>query len=152
MTDDACYACSMTSRIDQLPPRELIHHQGGWRIAHAFNSSLPGWLVLLPTRHVTALDELTVEESEQMGLLARRASIALKKVTGCTKTYLMLFAEAEGFGHLHVHVVPRMPDFADDVMGPRVFAFLGEDESAWLSDPERDRLALELRAAIATAR
>jgi hypothetical protein len=45
-----------------------------------------------------------------------------------------------------------MPDFADHVKGPRVFAFLGEDESAWLSDPERDRLALELRAAIATAR
>ena len=34
----------------------------------------------------------------------------------------MLFAEAEGFGHLHVHVVPRMPDFESEALGPRVFA------------------------------
>jgi diadenosine tetraphosphate (Ap4A) HIT family hydrolase len=150
MTD--CYPCAMTSRGDDLPPRERVHAQGGWRIAHAFNSSLPGWLVLVPTRHVTAMHELSVEESEQFGLLARRASLALQQVTGCEKTYLMLFAEAEGFGHLHVHVVPRMADLPDDVRGPRVFAYLGDDESAWLSTEEQDALALELRAALAVAR
>jgi diadenosine tetraphosphate (Ap4A) HIT family hydrolase len=142
----------MTARIDDLPPRELIHHQAGWRLAHAFNSSLPGWLVLVPTRHVTSLDELTTAESEAMGLLAHRTSVALTQVTGCAKTYLMLFAEAEGFSHLHVHVVPRMPDFAPEVTGPRVFAFLGDDESAWLTEEEQDRLALRLRSAMAVAR
>ncbi len=72
----------------------------------------------------------------RLGLLARKASIALQAVTGCTKTYLMLFAEAEGFGHLHVHVVPRMPDFEPEVLGPRVFAYLTDDESSWI--PEGD--------------
>ena len=149
---DECYPCRMTARIDDLPPRELIHHQSGWRLAHAFNSSLPGWLVLIPTRHVTSLAELTTAESEAMGLLMHRASVALTAVTGCSKTYLMLFAEAEGFGHLHVHIVPRMPDFTNEVKGPKVFAFLGDDESVWLPEAEQDSLALRLRSALAVAR
>ena len=146
-----CYPCEMNARIDDLPPRERVHAEGGWRIAHAFNVSLPGWLVLLPTRHVTAMDELTVAEAEEFGLLARKASIALRQVTGCLKTYLMLFAEAEGFAHLHVHVVPRMPDFEPEVLGPRVFAFMADDESTWVPAEEQDALALRLRSAMATA-
>ena len=49
----------------------------------------------------------------------------------------MLFAEAEGFGHLHVHVVPRMPDFEPEVLGPRVFAYLSDDESTWIPEAGR---------------
>ena len=58
----------------------------------------------------------------------------------------MFFAEAEGFEHLHIHVVPRLPDFEHDVTGPRVFAFLDQPEPAWLSTAEQDRIATELRA------
>jgi len=142
----------MTAQADDLPDRERVHMAGGWRIAHAFNSSLPGWLVLVPMLHVTAFHELSVPEAEEFGLLARQASIALQQVTGCEKTYLMLFAEAEGFGHLHVHLVPRMPDFAADVRGPNVFAFLGDDEGRWLPADDQDALARRLRAALALAR
>ncbi len=145
-----CYPCSMNEQVDQLPPHECVHLEGGWRVAHAFNSTLPGWLVLVPMRHVTAMDELSAQEAEEMGLLARKVSIALRAVTGCTKTYLMLFAEAEGFGHLHVHVVPRMPDFEPDVLGPRVFAYLTDDEPSWIPEADRDALALTIRAAVAT--
>ena len=61
----------------------------------------------------------------------------------------MLFAEAEGFGHLHVHVVPRMPDFEPAVLGPRVFAYLSDDQDAWLPEGERDAMAMRLRLAMA---
>jgi diadenosine tetraphosphate (Ap4A) HIT family hydrolase len=147
-----CYPCVNNEQVDQLPPREFIHLEGGWRVAHAFNSTLPGWLVLVPMRHVTSMDELTAQESEEMGLLARKASIALREVTGCSKTYLMLFAEAEGFGHLHVHVVPRMPEFESDVLGPGVFAYLSDDQDEWLAEDERDAIGLQLRLAISTVR
>jgi diadenosine tetraphosphate (Ap4A) HIT family hydrolase len=145
-----CYPCSMSEQVDALPPSECVHLEGGWRVAHAFNSTLPGWLVLLPMRHVTSMDELTAQEAEELGLLARKVSIALRAVTDCTKTYLMLFAEAEGFGHLHVHVVPRMPDFESEVLGPRVFAYLTDDDSAWIPGEKLDELALRIRAAVAT--
>jgi hypothetical protein len=39
----------------------------GWRIAHAFGTSLPGWLVVVPRRHVIVLDELTAEEAADLG-------------------------------------------------------------------------------------
>ena len=81
-----------------------------WRVAHAFGTSLPGWLVVLPRRHVIALDELTAEEAADLGPLLRALTAALREVLGCSKTYVALFAEAEGFAHIHFHVVPRSPD------------------------------------------
>jgi diadenosine tetraphosphate (Ap4A) HIT family hydrolase len=81
-----CYACSQ-SALPDLPVRERVWVMPGWRVAHDFNTSLPGWLILVPTRHVESLDELTAEEADTMGLLLRQASIALKNVTGCRKTY-----------------------------------------------------------------
>ena len=148
---DGCYACRMTAASDDAPPRERVIAEAGWRAALAFNSTLPGWLVLVPFRHITAMHELTVAESEELGLLLRRASVALRQVTGCEKTYVMLFAEAEGFSHLHVHVVPRMADLPEEARGPRVFALMSDDESAWMAEDDRDQLALQLRAAFAVA-
>ena len=70
------------------------------------------------------------------------SALALESVTGCVKTYLMQFSEAEGFSHLHLHLVPRSPDHPADARGPRVFAYLTEDEAQWLPAAERDRIAL----------
>lgn len=149
MTDD-CYACRMTAQGAALPPREAVIVENGWRLAHAFNSSLEGWLVVQPTRHVRSLDELTAAEAETLGALLRRVSMALAEVLGCSKTYVMSFAEAEGFSHLHVHMVPRMNWFTVDQVGTKVFAFLGGPEAGWVAEQRRDDLAVELRAALKT--
>jgi len=109
----------------------------------------PGWLVVLPTRHVASFTELTPEAADELGGLVRRLSAALEGVTGCVKTYLMQFSEAEGFSHLHVHLVPRLPDHPEDARGPRVFAFLTDDPAQWLSGSDRDTIALSVRAALA---
>ena len=137
-----CYVCSQSARPD-LPVRDRIWAVPGWRIAHDFNTSLPGWLIVVPTRHVESLVELTADESEKMGRLLHEASVALKKVTGCRKTYVMLFAEKEGFTHVHFHVVPRMDNFPDDRVGPGVFAYLRETP---LTEDRRDQLATEIRS------
>jgi diadenosine tetraphosphate (Ap4A) HIT family hydrolase len=146
---DPCYACAMTAQLETLPPREAVIVDGGWRVAHAFNSSLPGWLVVLPLRHLAALDELTIDEAASLGSLLRRLSAALADTVGSLKSYVMFFAEAEGFAHLHVHVVPRMEWFADDQVGPRVFTFLGAAESEWVDEARRDELAVALRRQLA---
>lgn len=141
MTDE-CYACVQAA--EDAPLRERLVRRDGWRVAHDFNSSLEGWLILAPLRHVQAVDELTEDEAIAFGRLAREASIALRAVTGCEKTYLMLFAEAEGFAHLHVHVVPRMPDQPVDRRGPAVFGYLDETP---LTEQRRDEIATALVAA-----
>ena len=143
-----CYSCEGNARVGSLPPREEIVVDDYWRVAHAFGCKLPGWLVVVPRRHVVALDELAVEEMAGLGPLLRSLTSALRTVTGCEKTYVSLYAEAVGYAHVHFHVVPRMPDFTREQRGPRsIDAFLGATDDA-VPDEEMDRLALELRAAL----
>lgn len=119
-----------------------------WRLALAYDSALPGWLCLAPRQHVIGLHELTDAAAADMGRLLRAASTALVEVTGCRKTYVMLFAEKEGFEHLHLHVVPAPDDLEPSRRGPGVLAFLGDRRDA--SGPAEDALAARLRAVIRT--
>lgn len=143
-----CYSCDQLAAAS-VPPREDVIHTGHWRVAHAFNSTLRGWLVLLPTRHVTSFTGLTPDAADELGGLVHRLSAALEAVTGCVKTYLMQFSEAEGFSHLHLHLVPRHADHPEETQGPRVFAYMTDDQAQWLPATERDTIALSLRAALA---
>ena len=142
-----CRVCAVEG-APGLPLRERVHVDEHWRLATAFDSALPGWLVLLPRRHVEGLHELTAEESAELGHLLRAASAALVEVTGCLKTYVALFAEAEGFSHLHVHVVPRPADLPPGRRGPRVFGYLGAGTDA-VPDAQRDLLVGQLAPALA---
>lgn len=143
-----CLNCRQNADLDALPLREHLLRTTYWRVAHAFDSALPGWLVVVPLEHVTALDELPTEAYAELGDLLGRLSAALRAVVGCAKTYFMQFSEADGFTHLHVHVVPRMPDQPDELKGPRVFGYLGAPVGGAVTEDDRDRLAGELRAAL----
>ena len=140
-----CIVCGFNDRIGHRPPREQIDVSGRWRVAHA---SLPGWLVVAPTCHVTALHELAEADASHLGRVLHRASRALREIVGCDKTYVVFFAEAEGFAHLHVHVIPRMAWFAPEQRGPGVFSLFGVAASEEVPAEERDRLALIIRDAM----
>ena len=126
-------------------------HQHIWRydVLTVHLGLLRGWLVVLPARHVTSLVEVGEAAAAELGTLLHRLAVALEQVTGCVKTYQMQFSEAEGFSHLHVHVVPRIRDQPAELRGPRVFGHLVADEAQWVSEDERDRVALAVRAAYA---
>ncbi len=119
-----------------------------WRAAHAFDTTLPGWLVLVPRRHVTSFADLTPDEAAELGPLLHRLSQALRDTVRCAKTYVMQFAEAEGFSHLHIHVVPRMPDLPAEHRGPRVFHYLSQPPDQWLPIDRRDAIAAGVAAAM----
>jgi len=142
-----CYNCDQDA-LSAHPPREEIWVSDHWRVAHAFDTSLPGWLVVVPRRHALAMAELGDAEAAELGPLLVDLGRALAEVVGCVKTYVMQFAEAEGFGHVHLHVVPRAADLAPDLRGPRVFALLGVPEGERLPEADQDRLALEIRGAL----
>jgi diadenosine tetraphosphate (Ap4A) HIT family hydrolase len=125
-----CYSCER-NWAERLPDRERVWDDDAeWRLALAFDSALPGWMCLVPRRHVLGLHELPEPAAAMMGRLLWAASAALVAVTGCAKTYVMLFAEKEGFEHLHLHLVPRPADLTVDRRGPGIFAFLGERQDA----------------------
>ncbi|MDG4788836.1 HIT family protein [Micromonospora sp. WMMD1102] len=144
MTGD-CYSCRQEDDLAAASFAERLHVTDHWRVAHAFNSSLPGWLVVLPRRHVTSIAELTPVEAAELGPLLHRLSTTLHETVRCTKTYVMQFAEAEGFGHVHFHLVPRMPDLPPEHRGPRIFHYLTRPESEWLTSERR----VEITTAIA---
>ncbi|MFE2474877.1 HIT domain-containing protein [Streptomyces sp. NPDC059389] len=146
MTTPECYACGKEARIDELPPRECVAHDEHWRVAHAFNTALPGWLVLLPRRHVAAVHDLTDAEAAALGTWQVSLSRALRSVTGCAKTYVVQFAEAEGFAHVHFHIVPRMADLQPEHRGPRVFELLRRPEREHIPADRADQLAGAIRA------
>jgi diadenosine tetraphosphate (Ap4A) HIT family hydrolase len=137
-----CYSCWQSQRPD-APPSERIHVEGGWRVAHANTTSLRGWLLIIPLRHVTRLADLDPAEAATFGPLLCRVSAAIQDVVGCPKTYVLQFAEA--VPHVHFHVVPRMPDFRSEDVGPGAFRFLQAEERDRVSQQEMDQAAAEIR-------
>jgi diadenosine tetraphosphate (Ap4A) HIT family hydrolase len=146
-----CLICTNNDRFDELPPRERVADDPHWRVAHAFDSTLPGWLVLVPRRHVTAIADLSDAEAAALGTWQVRLSRALHEVTGCAKTYVMQFGEHEGFGHIHFHIVPRMPDIPADHRGPAVFRYLARPPGRGIDETGRDLLAATLRTRLERA-
>ncbi|HUB41542.1 MAG TPA: HIT family protein [Streptosporangiaceae bacterium] len=142
-----CYTCVQDAdvRADRAPLRERIAADEIWRVAHAFNTAIPGWLVLIPRRHVTSLAQLTDAEAAVLGTWQVRVSRALQTVLGCHKTYVAQFAEAEGFAHVHFHIVPRQSDLATEFRGPRIFQLLSPADRPVVSDQQ----VAEVSAALA---
>jgi diadenosine tetraphosphate (Ap4A) HIT family hydrolase len=140
-----CLACPRLAASDP-PPRERIVTTPGWSVAHAFDANLEGWLVVLPRRHVVAIDALDRGEAEELGPLLWGVSAALRAVVSCEKTYVLQLAESEGFRHVHFHVVPRSADLSEDHRGPRVFGLLNSPDLEVVAPERMDELALELRA------
>jgi diadenosine tetraphosphate (Ap4A) HIT family hydrolase len=125
MDASACFACTNTAA-----------------------ATLPGWLVLLPTTHVVSYADLSDAAAAELGPLLLDLSRALPRLVDCVKTYQMLFAEAEGFAHLHLHLVPRPTDLAPELKGPGVFGFLGRPEDEWVPTERMDELGRQLRELI----
>lgn len=145
---DNCFTCSFNGLPDR-PVREEILLTEFWRLAHAFGTPLAGWLVLVPRRHVTSIGELTAAESAELGPLLASASRAVETVTGCPKTYVAMFAEKDGFAHVHFHLVPRAADLPQQQRGPAVFELLRTPSDQCLSDERADEVAESIKAELA---
>ena len=72
----------------------------------------------------------------------------MRGVLGCAKTYVALFAEAEGFAHVHFHVIPRASGLEADLRGPRIFGLLGGDSERHVPDGAMDDVATSLAGAL----
>jgi len=139
--------CQLIARRDAgaAPPWDSIHRTEFWDIVHSYNTALPGWLVIVARRHIEALHELTLPEAEELGVLIRQVSVALRDVTGCRKTYVIQFAEAAEHPHVHFHIVPRMADQPEAYRSIKVFAYLGVSEAERVSEARMNEIAARIR-------
>ncbi len=142
-----CLTCALIARRDagDAPLWDAIQRTDHWDVVHSYNTSLPGWLVLIARRHVTAIDELTPDEATELGLLLQRTSAALRAVVGCVKTYVIQFAEAAEHPHVHFHVIPRMADQPDERRSLGIFGYLGVAEEERVSEERMNEIATRIR-------
>jgi diadenosine tetraphosphate (Ap4A) HIT family hydrolase len=149
----SCRTCELVAARDAgtAPLWDAIHRTAFWDVVHAYDTALPGWLVVVARRHIVAVDELTEDEAAELGLLIRRTSVALKAVTGCVKTYVMQFAESPDHPHVHIHVVPRMADMPEDRRSTKVFGYLGVPDEERVSEARMNEIAAQVRRFLVAA-
>lgn len=123
--EQGCLTCRLNSG-DLPSPGGVIYQDVLWQLQHVDSLALVGWLVLKPLRHVEAFAELTAEEAATFGPLVRRITRVMTEVLQPVKVYLSLYAEAPGFAHLHVHLIPRSDDVPLERRGPGIFEYLRE--------------------------
>jgi diadenosine tetraphosphate (Ap4A) HIT family hydrolase len=142
-----CHSCERIALRDAGDAAfwDNIFRSHYWDVVHSYNTSLPGWLVIIARRHIEAIDELTEEEAIELGLLIRNLSLALKSVTDCAKTYVVQFAEAAEHPHVHFHVVPRMTDQPANRRGRKIFRCLAVPEEQQVSEEAMNRMAEQIR-------
>ncbi|MBI5566126.1 MAG: HIT family protein [Chloroflexi bacterium] len=147
-----CRTCELIARRDTgtAPMWDNILRTPFWDVVHSYNTSLPGWLVLVARRHIEAIDALTEDEAVELGQLLRRVSIALREVTGCVKTYVIQFAEQAEHPHVHFHLVPRMADQPEDRRGGQVFGYLGVAEKDRVPEETLTALAAQIQSILLT--
>lgn len=142
-----CYTCELTCQRDAgtAPLWDCIWRTAHWDVVHAYNTSLPGWLVLVARRHIEAVAELTEAEAIELGLLQQRVSLLLGEVIGCVKTYIIQFAEAKEHPHVHFHVVPRMADQPEAYRSTNIFGYLGVPEAERVAEADMNAIAQQIR-------
>lgn len=142
--EEACITCQLNNnRHSQLC--EGLYEDAHWRVAHAFNTSLPGWLIIISLRHISNIAEMNNLEAASLGTLIHRVSKAVQAVTGAVKTYVIQFAEQTGHSHVHFHIVPRMSDIPQERRGVGVFGYLGVQEEQAVSLERRNEISLKVR-------
>lgn len=137
-----CKTCELVAQRDagEAPSWDNIHRTDHWDVVHNYNTTLPGWLVLVTRRHIASIAEMTAGESAELGPLIQKTSAALKEAVACEKTYVIQFAEAADHPHVHFHIVPRMADMPKEKRAGRVFAYKPEEGEEGVSEIEMNRI------------
>ena len=142
-----CKTCELIANRDAgtAPLWDCIYRTSLWDVVHSYDTALPGWLVLVVRRHITAVAEMTEAEALELGQLIRRTSVALKEVTGCVKTYVIQFAEKAEHPHVHFHIIPRMADQPENRHSTQIFGYLGVLEEERVSQKAMNAIAAKVR-------
>jgi diadenosine tetraphosphate (Ap4A) HIT family hydrolase len=145
---DECLTCAAGEgrvQLSLVPSLAVTTH---WRVEQGHPTTVRGWLVVVLRRHAPALHDLTGEEWTELATVLAASCEALREVVAAEKEYVMQFAEAEGHRHVHLHVVPRLPEWPPELSGPRVMDALHPKDAEPLTLEEVGPTLDALRAAL----
>jgi diadenosine tetraphosphate (Ap4A) HIT family hydrolase len=125
--DKDCISCRSIQGIERLSPVPRILETRHWVAEHLSSTSIKGWVIVLPKRHVTAIHQLPKEDMVEFGELLHVICEGQYALYKPVKEYFMQYSEGEGYSHTHVHIVPRVPELPDKFKGPRVMRAMGNN-------------------------
>jgi len=143
-----CLSCLSLQGIQRISPGPYIYEGRSWVVDHAYPTSLKGWLVIVLKRHVEALHDLTHEEFQELGDIQYRLAQVMRSKSSIEKEYMMCFAEAAHFHHVHIHFVAKPLDLPQETRGPRIFSYLNVDQQDAVPPDEIIVLCEELKDAL----
>ncbi len=140
-----CTACQLNNERFSKSIAENIFENDYWRVMHAFNTSLLGWLVIGALRHIETLADMKPEEALSLGELIRKTSKAIQTITGAEKAYSIMFSDKPDFSHVHFHIVPRHKDLPLEQRGSNIFQFLNVTDNLIVPLEQRNQFAAQIR-------
>ncbi len=140
-----CLTCKSISGERRISPGPTIYETEHWLVEHSYPCKMKGWLVLVLKRHTPALHELTADEFREIGELQGKVTGVLHRALDCEKEYVMCLAEAEGFNHVHMHVVAKPHGLPAELRGVRIFDMLRVDAEAAVPPQEIAQFCEQLR-------
>ena len=87
---------------------EIIDMAKFWVIRLNSSSSVQGYRIIEPKRHVENWNELSSDEFVEMGDLIKKVEIELKEKYNAERVYVVTISEQ--VRHLHLHLIPRAED------------------------------------------
>lgn len=135
-----CLSCPSISGERRISPGPIIFEGNYWIVDHAYPTNFVGWLVIVLKRHCEALHELTPEEWAELAEIQQKIITLFRNLLHAEKEYMAMFAEAEGFKHLHIHMVPKTAEYPEEHRGAKAFALLKVEHE----DPQIRQKVIEL--------
>jgi len=100
---EGCLACDLTFGRRTLPGGR-IHETAHWIVEHCVGPLGVGALLVKPTRHVTAVGELSEDEAAELGPLLREVARVVDELVRPEQVYVGLWSHA-GRRRVHIHFV-----------------------------------------------
>lgn len=115
-----CFACRVATG-DHVPQGGLVLDRQGFVAFHAEDVAVPGYLILLPRRHVEAVGALLDAEARVLGGLLAELARAVGALPQVERVYVASVGEL--VRHVHFHLLPRYEWMRRLAEGPRPDGF-----------------------------
>jgi diadenosine tetraphosphate (Ap4A) HIT family hydrolase len=108
-----CLSCDLAHGRRPLPGG-LIAEVGGWLVQHCIGPLGVGTLVVVPSRHVKSVADLSTAEAADLGPLLKRSAEVATELCDPRQVYVCLWSHAGGQpGHIHFVVQPATGEAMD---------------------------------------
>src|SRR3954469_15960083 len=115
--EPTCGVCQSLSGDRREP---ALYEDDLWVLRPASPPGVPGWMMMIPRRHVGGPAHFDDREARAFGPALRHFERVLERVTGALRIYTAALGESHP--HFHAHMVPRYATMPRDARAWSVFA------------------------------